>query len=313
MTERQKILAIALVLIAIIGIIFMLTLPSGTTSTNVDFTIRDSNRNYHYEVGEPLTFSVNSPETVKGGVLLWQFGNGDSIVNKSETRYIFKKSGKYLISLTLNGHLLSSRYIQIVPSTNLAPIDSIPKINAVEVAYQDEEITFHGEGPGANTWQWSFGESGTVDAYEQQVKYKYETPGEYIVELQTNTTKYPIRHKIKILPRFEKVEEMVTVDSLSLAQDDIKRRLQIIANLSVRDVGRYKEQVNYIRTTYFCISADRVAVVVNGDKYNDFLGYCQGLHFLESNSKRRILIQDVKLDNPKCVTTIQVTQKVEEK
>ena len=104
------------------------------------------------------------------------------------------------------------------------------------------------------------------------------------------------------------MEEVIAVDSLSLAEEDIRRRLQIVANTSVRDKARYREQVNYIRSTYFCTPAGEVAVVVNGDKYNDFLGYCQGLHFLESSPKRRVQITGVKLDQLHCVTTLQVTQ-----
>ena len=140
------------------------------------------------------------------------------------------------------------------------------------------------------------------------MNYAYEKPGNYTIRLNTNTTKYPIEHKIRILPRFEKAEEVVAVDSLGLAQEDIRRRLQIIANTSVRDKSRYREQINYIRSTYFCSPAGEIAVVVNGDKYNDFLGYCQGLHFLESNPKRRVQIREVKIDNLHCVTTLQVTQ-----
>ena len=58
--------------------------------------------------------------------------------------------------------------------------------------YQGEELVFSAEGYGMDTWLWEFGESGTVDAYEQQVVYSYDIPGEYTISLQTNTTKYPV-------------------------------------------------------------------------------------------------------------------------
>ena len=101
---------------------------------------------------------------------------------------------------------------------------------------------------------------------------------------------------ITILPRFEKAEEIITVDSLVLAQDDIRKHLQAIADTRVSQHPVYYEHYNYIRNKYFCIPADRVAVVVNGEKYNDFTGYCQGLHFLESNTKRRVRIDEVLID-----------------
>lgn len=179
--------------------------------------------------------------------------------------------------------------------------------------YQGEELVFAAEGYGMNSWQWEFGESGTVDAYDQQVVYTYENPGEYTIKLQTNTTQYPVKHHIIILPRFEKAEEIITVDSLVLAQDDIRKHLQAIADTRVSQHSVYYEHYNYIRNKYFCIPADRVAVVVNGEKYNDFTGYCQGLHFLESNTKRRVRIDEVLIDKLHCVSTIQITQSYTEK
>lgn len=312
MTERQKFVSIILVFIVLTAVFFALWLPPRSTEANHDFSIFDSNHNFHYEVGEKLEFAITNSEQAKSYDLLWQMGNGDSLKGNPSAKYSYQKAGKYLVTLRANGKLISSQYIQIVAGGEVAAIDSVPKIIGLAEGYQDEELTFSASGPGIDTWLWEFGETGTVDAYDQQVIYVYERPGTYIVRLQTNTTKYPIEHTIKILPRFEKVEEIVAVDSLGMAQEDIKRRLQIIANTSARDKGRYKEQVNYIRKTYFCIPANEVAVVVNGEKYNDFLGYCQGLHFLESNPRRKVQIKEVAIDNLHCVSTIQVTQSLAE-
>ena len=312
MTDRQKVISIALGLSVLTAVFFALWLPSRGVGSNHDFSIFDSNHNFHYEVGEKLEFAITNPEQAKSYDLLWQMGNGDTLRGNPSIYYTYKKAGKYLVTLRAGGELISSQYIQIVSGAEVAAIDSVPKIIGLSEGYQDEELTFSASGPGIDTWLWEFGETGTVDAYEQQVVYVYERPGTYTVRLQTNTTKYPIEHIIRILPRFERVEEIVAVDSLGMAQDDIKRRLQIIANTSPRDKGRYKEQVDYIRKTYFCMPANQVAVVVNGEKYNDFLGYCQGLHFLESNTQRRVQIKEVSIDNLHCVSTIQVTQSTTE-
>lgn len=61
------------------------------------------------------------------------------------------------------------------------------------------------------------------------------------------------------------------------------------------------------------MDADQVVVIVNEEKYNDFNGYCQGLHFLESNKKKRVSIDDVKIDDIYCVKSIYVTQSYIEK
>ena len=308
MRERQKILALVLAVLVFTVLAVILWLPSRSVKGSVDFGIRDENSNFHYEVGEQLSFVVSDSGLVRDKDLLWELGNGDTLHRNPIATYAYKQAGKYLVTLRLEGRLLASRYIQIVQAGEITAIDSVPRISGVHEAYQDEELTFSAVGQGADTWLWEFGETGTVDAYERQVNYAYEKPGNYTIRLNTNTTKYPIEHKIRILPRFEKAEEVVAVDSLGLAQEDIRRRLQIIANTSVRDKSRYREQINYIRSTYFCSPAGEIAVVVNGDKYNDFLGYCQGLHFLESNPKRRVQIREVKIDNLHCVTTLQVTQ-----
>ena len=50
-------------------------------------------------------------------------------------------------------------------------------------------------------------------------------------------------------------------------------------------------------------------VEVNGKRFNVFPDYCQSLHFLESNSKKRAFIEDVKIDDLHHITKIQVTQK----
>lgn len=50
-----------------------------------------------------------------------------------------------------------------------------------------------------------------------------------------------------------------------LAQNDIRKHLQAIADARVSQHSVYYEHYNYIRNKYFCIPADRVAVVVNGE------------------------------------------------
>lgn len=308
MDNRKHITTILIGLVVIIAILLVIFIPSRSKLANVDFEIMDSNNNYHYEVNEPLEFLINDTDALKGKQVIWQFGNGDTIMNSQTAKYTYKEAGKYLVTLKIGNNHLINKYIRIISVPEKAIMDSIPKIYAVKEAYQGEEIVFSAEGEGMNRWQWEFGETGTVDAYEKQVVYIYEEPGVYTVSLQTNTTKYPVRHEISILPRFEKAEEIVTVDSLSMVQDDIRRHLQAIANAKVSQRSSFYDNVNYIRNNYFCTDADQVVVVINDEKYNDFMGYCQGLHFLESNKNKRVSIDAVKIDDIYCVTTIYVTQ-----
>lgn len=313
MDNRKKILRIAVMSLAIIGISLFLFMPSRTSLAHVDFYIFDTNDNYHYEVNERLEFMVNDTVAIKGKHLLWQMGNGDTLMRNSNVEYVYKTPGRYLVTLKIDENYSVSKYIKVIIGGEHEAIDTIPHIYGVSEGYQGESLVFSADGAGIDTWLWEFGESGTVDAYEQQVIYTYETPGRYTVKLQTNTIKYPITHEVTILPRFEKAEELVTIDSLAMAQNDIKVHLQAIANTKVSQRSLFYEHTNHIIKSYFCVDPDRVVVIVNDEKYNDFMGYCQGLHFLESNNKKRISIDDVKIDQINCVTTIHVTQSYIEK
>lgn len=313
MDNKKTVAVIISGLAAMAGVLLFLLLPPKSHLANIDFYVYDANGNLHYEVNERLELSVNDTAAIEGRRLIWEMGNGDTLARNTDVSYTYRKSGKYLITLKIDGKHSVNKYIRVISGLEREAIDSIPRINGVSKGYQGEDLVFSAAGDGMDTWLWEFGESGTVDAYEQQVVYSYDVPGEYTISLQTNTVKYPVKHGITILPRFEKAEELVTVDSLALVQNDIKRHLQAIADAKVSQKSVYYEHTNYIRNKYFCTDADRVVVIVNDEKYNDFDGYCQGLHFLESNGKRRVSIDDVKIDDLNCVRSIHVTQSYIEK
>ena len=142
MTERQKILSVFLGILVLGGIILIIRLPFRTVKGDVDFNIHDSNNNFHYEIGEVLEFTVNEPERVKGKSILWQMGNGDSISNKMVAKYAYPKSGKYLVTLKVDGHTVANRYIQVVSGIEPAAIDSVPRIHAVSEGYQGRNSPF---------------------------------------------------------------------------------------------------------------------------------------------------------------------------
>ena len=310
--ENKKVIVI-LGVIALCGIIAIMFIPKRSQLANIDFYVFDENDNYHYEVNERLELLVNDTAAIEGKRLIWEMGNGDTLMRNKNVSYTYKTPGRYLITLRIDNNHSVNKYIRVISGLEKEAIDSIPRIYGVSEGYQGEELVFSAEGDGMDTWLWEFGESGTVDAYEQQVVYTYEMPGNYTIQLQTNTSKYPVKHDITILPRFEKAEELVTVDSLSMAQEDIRRHLQAIANATSSKKSIYYDNTNYIRDNYFCTEPEQVVVIVNDEKYNDFIGYCQGLHFLESNKNKRVSIDEVKIDNYYCVTTIHVTQSYIEK
>ncbi len=310
MNMKKKITLAILFIITLLALLLAVFMPFKSRLSNLDFYIFDTNDNYHYEVNEKLEFYVNDTIAIRDRKLTWYFGNGDTLIRNEDVDYSYHSAGKYLITLDIDGKYKISKFIKVVSAQEKKAIDSIPKINGVKEGYVGEELVFSSESPGVNTWYWEFGETGTVDAYEQQVVYVYSEPGIYNVKLKTNTLEYPITHKIEILPRFEKTEEFVAVDSLSLAENDIKKHLQAIADSRVSNKRTFYDNVNYIVNTYTCGQVDKVVVVINDSKYNDLYSYCQGLHYLDNKKNQKVTINKVELDTFNCFKKMKVTQSV---
>lgn len=307
MNIKNKTVVILLLCIAVILIIVALLFPFNKKLSNLDFSIVDNNDNHQYELDEKLSFKINDSTLISDKKAVWYFGNGDSIVSRGNVDYTYKKTGNYLITLKIDNKFDFSKQINIVNGRALTARDSIPKIFCEEFGYVGEEIVFTGYSPSStNNWYWEFGETGTIDSYEKQAIYVFTKPGIYTVKLETDKTKYPITKEIEIFQLYEPFKEPEAVDSAGIVVNDIKKRLQIIANLSTRDTRAYKEQVNYLKKKYICNDLSDVVVVVNEEKYNDFLSYCQGLHYLDGNGT---IIQEVKLDTIKCFKQINITQK----
>ncbi|WP_374173298.1 PKD domain-containing protein [Flavobacterium tructae] len=310
MNIKNRTVVILLSCIAVILVIVALLFPYNKRLSNLDFSIVDDNSNHQYELNEELSFKINDSTLISDKKAVWYFGNGDSIVSKGSVNYTYDKAGKYLVTLKIDDKFDFSKQINIVNGRRLTARDSITKIFCPEFGYVGEEIVFTGYSPSSNNWYWEFGETGTIDSYEKQAIYIFTQPGIYTVKLETDKTKYPITKEIEVLQLYEPFKEPEAVDSSGIVLNDIKKRLQTIANLGARDTKTYREQVNYLKNKYICNDLSDVVVVVNEEKYNDFLSYCQGLHYLEGNET---IIEDVKLDNIKCFKQINITQKTKNK
>ena len=320
MTERQKIILAIVAALAVVGLLVALLLPSRTVEKNLDFFIQDRNANNQLEVNELLKFTINDSTAVIDKRVLWKMGNGDSIVGHPNISYAYRQAGKYLITLQVDGKIITEKTIDVVNiQKDTIAVDSIPKIVGPTQGYAGEKLVFSAEGNGMTSWLWEFGESGTIDAFDRQVIYKYDEPGKYLVKLKTNTTLYPVSHVITILPKVEDIvkdpnkldslEKAEPKDTLAMVQNDIKKHLQAIANTSPRDRNTFYAHRNHIINNYLGGNGNQVVVQINGERYNVFPDYCQGLHFLESNRYGRVTIDDVKVDDFHHITKIEVTQR----
>ena len=114
MDNKKTITIIILGLVAMAGILLFLFLPSKSHLANIDFYVYDTNDNFHYEVNERLELLVNDTAAIKGKRLIWEMGNGDTLMRNTDVSYTYRKAGKYLITLKIDGKHSVNKYIKVI-------------------------------------------------------------------------------------------------------------------------------------------------------------------------------------------------------
>lgn len=233
---------------------------------------------------DPVTGQVifYSDSTSGAETWFWEFGDNQTS-NQRSGQHLFKQKGVYKIRLTVNGNL--ERYFDVTVKDKTSMLaQHLVRIIAPTEAMQGENVIFRGEGHDEQ-WRWEFGETGMVDSREKTAIYAYTEPGEYEVLLNTENTRYPIRHSIHVLPYYS---ENDSTDVMVLIGLDIKEKLQNIAN-----GNPFNTNYNYVVEKYFNNNPNTL-VVINNNKYNDFYSYCQGLHHI---GKKGTIIQTVIVES----------------
>ncbi len=216
-------------------------------------------------LGEPIYYSDS---TYRASKWVWEFGNRD-ISEQKHGQYVYTETGSYRIRLTVDNTNQKEFIVTVRPPVRFEA-DSLIQIIAPTVAMQGEYVVFKGVGYGKG-WRWSFGETRRIDAREQVAIYAYEKPNRYEVELMTDDTKYPIRHTITVLPKYQEDES----DERSRIGNDIRERLQAIV-----DGKPFGTNYNHILTRYLANNPN-VIITINDNKTNDFYSYCQGLRIID--------------------------------
>lgn len=286
-------------ILSIIGFLLLFALLGLWSQKKFFHTVADlEGRIYPDEifVGDTLFYADKTSFSTKKH---WSFGDGN--ISRTDSGYYFyQKPGYYQVKLTVNDKYSKTYPIYVKEK----PVDEsgfLTSVIAPEQAMQFENIVFRASGSNADMYSWKFGESGIVDSKEPMAIYSYERPGEYMVSLSTDKTKYPIMHKIEILPSFaEKKNATPLGDVYDKIDDDFKYHLQRIA-----DGYDYNRHFNYLRNRYLC-GNDKIEVRVNSNKSNSFYNYSMGLTFEDD-----IFIQEAKVSfdrNMNCVTKVEITQ-----
>lgn len=246
-------------------------------------------------VNEPVFYSDS---TQRARQWLWDFGNGETADSRAGS-YAYKVAGKYQIKLVVDNSIEKRIIVTVREKRQSSSDEELIKIQAPDMAIQGEYIIFRGIGD-ALEWRWEFGESGNIDSRDRNPIFAYQEPGIYEVLLSSESTRYPVRHTIEILPRYMQND---STDVFVLVGNDIKEKLQAIV-----DGKPFNTNYNYIMSKYLCNNSE-TPVIVNNNKKNDFYSYCQGLKII---GRRKTIIDNVTVDvdgqNGECVTRLAVVQ-----
>lgn len=115
----------------------------------------------------------------------WDFGDGSETDVRKHTFHVYKRPGKYLITLTINGECIHNKEITIKDKYLTDKIGT-PKIIVSKIITAGQPTYFNSESEDAKTWEWAFGENKGIDDTSANPVYTFSTPGEKTVTLVVN-------------------------------------------------------------------------------------------------------------------------------
>lgn len=127
----------------------------------------------------------------------WDFGDGISKEEKtSTTTHIFKNPGQYEVSVVVNGTCTQARTIVIKEAPIVVNTGFLPIIISSDTLYTGVPSKFTDGSTTSTSWEWSFGETNSVDDTSQTATYSYSTPGYKKVYLRVNGRSDLTREKL---------------------------------------------------------------------------------------------------------------------
>ncbi len=185
---------------------------------------------------EGAVFYVNSDDYAVGSVVefgdktnnakswKWDFGDGTTD-DRQVTLHKYSKPGDYIVKLLINGSCYHEKLVSI-GNYDVNP-EFLPFIYSEDVASVGDVVYFEGEKSGGKTYEWSFGESGDLDALGKRVKTVYTSPGVKYVSLIVNGDRKHIASKeIYIAPRSLRTKEKFVPEdyfpqSISMIKEEV--------------------------------------------------------------------------------------------
>ena len=191
--DRKVLLTFLLVFLVGVGLLSF-KLNKIVDCTAVGFDVISSS----YTTEDLIEFKSMDPS---GFEWAWDFGDKTEGDFRANVVHQFEKAGTYKITLEMNNSCVLTKEVTIVPKEKILNPELVPNIEAPRSVRVGDLIEFTSDSEFAKSWEWSFGETASVDAREQNPKYIFKTPGKKTILLLVNDdSKHAARHQITVLP-----------------------------------------------------------------------------------------------------------------
>ena len=174
----QRITYVPFLVISVICLVVFLTIKiTGPRCEAIDFAVPISAL-----VDERVSL-VDS--TINATSRLWDFGDSTETTTDRFPTHRYRRPGRYIVSLTVNKCCRDVQEIEIKPRPSTQMLAQIQGPTG-QVTVGDR-VPFMEKTDGATAWEWTFGESGKVDARDRQVTYAFQSAGYKTVTVYVNS------------------------------------------------------------------------------------------------------------------------------
>lgn len=296
----------------------------------------------HSQTEESIEFYDKTPNAKSW---TWDFGDGSEIDVRKHTFHIYKKPGKYFITLVINGDCMHTREINI-KDKYAQDILGTPQIIVPKIITVGQPAYFKSVSEDAKTWEWAFGENRGIDETSSNPVYTFSTPGEKTITLVTNGNFSTVAKRViyvhpKVIKKtnpldvtsyeYEKKAEAFALPRGSVKKDPLEEMLQYVPV-----APKTKTQKDSVSTTKKApkISEDQFEILLNKvaegskvkDDFTEFL--CDDLdipivkndtdlltfsQLCASIKGKKIRIESIRLNKDKqtnCIKGLNISYKV---
>ena len=266
-----------------------------------------------FKVGELITFSDDSKKAYSWR---WYFGDGTAISFRSKVGHVYTKSGKFKVTLLVNGQCEVEKTILVLPKQ----VEEVKEKLVVDFeaplrVNQGDLIQFEDKTDGATNWEWKFGESGKTDSKEKNPKYAFKTIGVKTVSLVVNEDSKNIVFKdIVVVSKSTKIIKPVQIKPQKKPTDSVivvpEPKIIPVKTINETQLTNLLYAISENKLSLadfkanFCQSMEPRVKLQDGK-------YCtlQQLHKLINNKGIKVRTVTIYKEADKCIETIFVSYK----